>query len=1080
MKILSAKNLKPILFNLRIKLLDSLSPFASWIAVFIYHKHWLSEISINSIRELKPKSVGLAKVNDWIYSLHLPENRWKSVIAALLMVFVPQIVGTLWFISPYMTQVEFKDAQMIYYKEILSSMWQVSAGLIGITFVIVIFIVEYSNRDKYERRALPVFFAETKLLFSTSLGIFIIFSMGISLFLSVFPRIRLDHLLFIIYFQWFLFFVNLLNILLLFIRTIGILPRAKFMEKLRKYNYRLAAKSVELEIVNRISHKISNKFFSELGIDFPFFEPDPNPGKVIVSLQNTSKHFQTVDDINLGLVALAHRNAKLLSPTITSSDFIFYAKLDYSVAKEKPGVAIINPVLNRPCVTNYLQRSIRTSGFSKNARANLNDQLVFNRDMILKAIQNREGDTVEDLLNQYYDLVEGFLEITNSLGIHFTQKSSHQEFNLIFNWKLISTIVDQYQSLIHSVIILNDFELIGQFLLFPTNLMRLAMSYKDHLIYQQFVNLYRFVYYECQELIETNQRERIISRFVNFLIGHRKYDLSPRLEKNNFNVEQLSEIKDYYKDLIFAWNHLLKLAIDQNSTDNFSKFSHEVKELVDKFHSGISETDILLLKLRLDELTDGNHKVGLSKEYEYTKFVIEYKAELRMLRQRMYLGLGGWLIHLLETKRISIENYLYYISSVDTLYTDLAQLYEDYSYDLGEDREEHLFNWTSWELSEKKEYDDDETFHQMNFDNFIDTYFIVRSIEIVPYGANPLPPIIPTFKSKDIYEMSVRIFQIINDATQLQDILKMAGVKDVEERISALTKIFLEAKIQLQISEEEELMGAQLEQEQITLFKNGVLKSWENYSTIRSLFQRMGRYREIFYNAKDQSIMPFGPQNKLIPKGIFVHQNRVNYAGWGDSSGHKMAELENSFLGAQLISETPIKSSPENLLETLKCQLYIVEEFNNSPIIFIRGDEVARILRQCDEFIPAWRIQKNPLGEIPVFGQIYGFWILQNNGIPKESISIVDISNFGILTQYIYTERGATPINIEIRPILPEQANHIINKNPDWLKSETGENLDQESSIRRVLQNVNLRIEEYCRFEEINPKAISTIELILD
>lgn len=283
------------LTEIKILILDKFSPYSSLAALYTNSNLWLSYLAKNKIKKGGKIIPGWSTVKNVFYEIHLPENSANIFIFTFLLVFLPQFIVYLWFISPLAPQQDKLGWPASYNVDILEAMWQVTAGLIGITFVIVIFIIDFTNRDKYERRALPVLFTETKFSFSASLGIFIILSMGIFL-LSTDFNIRTDYFFFLLYFQWLLFFLNLINILLLFIRTIEILPQRKFTEKLKKYNHRIAAKLIEEELIFRFGSTISTQYFKESGIEFPFFEPDPNFNKRNVCLKNLPRHVQKISD----------------------------------------------------------------------------------------------------------------------------------------------------------------------------------------------------------------------------------------------------------------------------------------------------------------------------------------------------------------------------------------------------------------------------------------------------------------------------------------------------------------------------------------------------------------------------------------------------------------------------------------------------------------------------------------------------------------------------------------------------------------------------------------------------------------
>lgn len=1070
----------PFLSTIRLSILDSLSPFSSWVARILFRGHWVSTISHKIVRGWESPFRRRERLHNQWLTIHQPENWMQTVMLTFGIVFLPQLLITLWFISPFCSQTTdygWQDNNLI---SLLGTTWQVTAGLIGITFVIVIFLVETANRDKYERRALPVFFSETWLLFTASFGILVIMSMGFTSFIIYAFNFRTDYLSYLFSWQWVLFVANTGLILNIFIRTVRVLPKSYFTKIIKEFNHRLASLFVELELTERVASNLSITHIKKLGISFSIFEPDPIPGKVIVTIPDLPRQIQRITDINLKLVEIAYSHAKQLLPNINESDFVLYAGVDHRIANEKPGIAMINPIINHPSVTSYLKRSIKYNSYSRITRSSLNEELVLNRDMILRAVQNQEEETVEDLLNHYIDLIEAFLQATDSYGIHFDKKTASKEMNLFSGWKLVSVIIDKYRSLVPSFLALNDFEMVMHFLHFPRDLMEMAIIYKDHLIYQQFVGLYNLIYFKCREIENSKQKENIIDYFFHLLIDHRRFTLIPRLEKQINDEQQLMEYKDYYEDLLVNWNRLLKQALDNKSSNRFSEFAHEVKKLIHEFYPNVDGFYIENLNFRIENASSPEQKEVLLKELPIFNFILKSKLELEKLKQSMFLGLGGWLIHQVENGRISQDDYFNLIPTVHQFFMDFEQLYQDYLNNKGFENAEDLFNWNSWEMSEWPTEYGEVISGSLTYDSWLEKYFILRSLEILGHQVIPLASIPASYQSKEIYDSIEKKVKDIIKNNIWAEVLHKANIDRVEDRVSTFIEILKDAKNKQQIVEEEDVQESLLDDELIIAFQNGVINSWGKMARIRQLVQMFGRYQEIFDEGINKTIPKFGIF-ELAPKEAFIKQNRIAYPGWGESYGRGLAEFEDKFLGSQLCITEPISENSETLIDVTANQLKEMVEIGLNPIIFINGREISKIIKEAPQFIPPWRLQSNPLGEISVWGLFNNFPIIYNKGIPQNTIFLVDINLFGVLTQYLSNNNDSQPLSINIDLMSKEQVNNIIDKKPDWLiDAIKGMEENREIMERCILQNVNLQIAEYCRFEELNPKAIRSFCLSLD
>lgn len=1058
---------------IKFKILDVIAPVTSWVALNIYHKYWASNLAHKTVKSWDKTTKISKKISNRWNAIHQPENWLQSVVLAIAIVFIPQFLLTFWFVSPFCSNTidyGWRDNNSV---SVLGTSWQVTAGLISITFVIIIFIVEYANRGRYEQRALPIFFAETRMLFTASFGILVILSTGItSLFLSKY-EFRTDYLSCLFYWQWILFVLNIWLILKIFFQTIRILTKPYFKTKLKDYNHRIANKLVETELIYRVMSNMSVQVLKESGINIPYFEPDLFPSDVVVTIPNLPRQIQRVIDINLKLVEIAHQQAKIFFPGIQESDIVFYAKIGHRIAAEKPSIAKINPNIDHPAITAYLKRCIRISNDKHADKSRITDEVFLIRDVILHAVQDQDSETVKDLLNHYEDILEAFLQTTGAYGIYFTQESASKIARPFSDWKLVSTIVDQYQSLIPTLLEISDFEMTARFLRFPVDMMGLAIQYRDHLIYQQFAELYPLIYFRSRELLNSKQKDKVIENFEHLLIDHRRFILAPSLKYINSGVQQLSEFRPYFKDLLVIWNRLLKASIDDRSDKRFSEFSHEVRRLVDDFFPDINETRIRTLEIRLEHRLDSPSRDANFEQHQLEKSVLKEKLGLVRFTQRMFLGLGGWITHLLEKDRITKDEYFKLIPAVNRFFRNLDQLYQAYVKGLEEEKEEYIFNWISWERSEWPTMYGDVGSGSSTYSSWLDKYFLVRLIEILPYNINPFPRITPSYQSKVVYDIVVKMSEeICNDDLWLE-VFRSADIDHLEERVSVIREIFSKAKTQQEILEEQNVIDSQLDSELINSFKTEVVSIWEKSALIRKLVNQFGRYREIYNDQVLKTLTVIGIF-ELAPKEAFIKQNRVAYVGIGESYGHGLASYEDITLGNQFKIADPISLKQKSFGEGIIQKIAEMVKLDLSPIIFYNGESIFEEFTQSEHYIPAWQTQNNPLGDIAIEGLFSHTPVIANAGLPENSIFLLDIYKFGILTQYKLQKEDTLPISLQIELLTNEKAQEIVDKNPtEWsINPETGETEDRDSGIRRILQHVNLRIGEYCRFEEINPNAI--------
>ncbi len=400
----------------KLKILNLITPISLLLSRFFYKKYWCSNLSKKNLRSWQNKNNLYEQLSDWYSSIHQPQNWRKSLLLVISIVFAPQIIILIWYflISRTTNNLNFIENDQIL---LLETAWEVIAGLIGITFVIVIFVIDYANRDKYGKVALPVFFTETQLLFSASFGIMVIVSIGIYLFLYYQASNITEIFDWLYVWQWLLFLINALLIIIIFIRTLRILSRRYFQGQLRDYIDRASKKIVASELVNRISTKQTEDYLKTFGIKISYFPPNKSHGKYTVTIKNLDKKINKVIDLNLKFIEIAYKNAKSIIPDLKIDDFNIFVRVGKNLSCEEPGIALINPILDQPCITSYLENSIKLQKTKGEDNLWLDELLEINNDMIINAVNNQEIVAVEEGLNQYKYLLESFLKNIEFYGM---------------------------------------------------------------------------------------------------------------------------------------------------------------------------------------------------------------------------------------------------------------------------------------------------------------------------------------------------------------------------------------------------------------------------------------------------------------------------------------------------------------------------------------------------------------------------------------------------------------------------------------------------------------------------------------
>jgi hypothetical protein len=533
--------------------LDWITPIQVWWIGHFYPRTWAFNLSKEIIRKERPKKSGnfleVLKIK-WLAWMH--PDQWKiSLLMIFVIIALPQVLLALvlnYYSLPQLGIWENSSEG----QNTLIAVWQVLAALIGITFVIVVFLTQYAMDRQYERRAFPLFASNTWMIFCVMIGLLTLLSMGVNVLLwgmaidqtrsgggTVFEFLEYTTL-----YHFILFAVNILLTVRLYVVTYMFLSPVHFRQKFRE-NLQVAVKEeVFRELRRRIARNLVQEIYKQEGIEQGFLDHYPN--KVLVSLNNLTREIREVVDVNLRILEIAARRASVIESGKSRSSIIFLGDIGHRVSAERPQIACVSPMINQPRVIHLLQNAVRLAPIPDRRKSNLSDELLLNRDLMTIAIRNGNAEEVENLLSGYVDTLNSFLRAFNSVGLSYSFEMAHKDTGFFEDWPFISEILKQYINLIDLAFSSDDPEIVKHFSHFPLQVMALAFQERDHLLFRRFSNLYYVIYVRGPRHIqESSLRQRIVNQCCSILKEFDHYRIAHAVE-NAANLDQeISYLTDY-------------------------------------------------------------------------------------------------------------------------------------------------------------------------------------------------------------------------------------------------------------------------------------------------------------------------------------------------------------------------------------------------------------------------------------------------------------------------------------------------------------------------------------------------------
>jgi hypothetical protein len=150
-----------------------------WLSIYVKYEMRKIEKKSYLSRVLKALKIAVESIN----SRTISTNGWKNAlsISLVLMILIAFLAFFLQSLVSHLFSIHFINSDNII--SIVSTAWQVSASVIGISFVLVIFLVEYLHKDRYESQIFPLFSQYTKFHFIVIFGLVTLAIVGILLIL---------------------------------------------------------------------------------------------------------------------------------------------------------------------------------------------------------------------------------------------------------------------------------------------------------------------------------------------------------------------------------------------------------------------------------------------------------------------------------------------------------------------------------------------------------------------------------------------------------------------------------------------------------------------------------------------------------------------------------------------------------------------------------------------------------------------------------------------------------------------------------------------------------------------------------
>ncbi|MFZ2470735.1 MAG: hypothetical protein WAW52_02210 [Methanothrix sp.] len=1015
--------------------------------------------------------------------LTISTDNWKNALLISLMIAIFFHLAAsfidLPFSSIFLTDEGQINSEIV---TLLSTSWQVLASVIGISFVLIIFLIEYMHKNRYESQIFSLFSYYTKFHFIVILGLITLAVMGVDLILLNINYAELRTRLNIILIDIFLLVLNLFLIIFLYGRTFVFVRPNNFLKILDNELGNNIEQSVEDELRKRIGLNILNNICKDSKIEFSLWGSSRQGFDVVNTVGSLDHHALAVVDIHVGLVKRAARIAKTdqISNEIAST-IVWTSSIDSVKNTEQKEIAFVSGMAAKIRPKTHLALSVRLSTPAQKLPSLISENLLISKDELIRSIHEGNVSIVGLLLDRYRFIIRSFLSAMKGCNIRYTAADAERESGLFSDWPVLKQIKIDFFSVLEEALRSTNQEIIHLVTDFPIDVIYLADEYRDHLVFKRFAFFYPYIYKSSARLTDdVILKEFVYERTWRSLQNYGLRIIS-RLRDSDVSLEDIDTYGGYALEIAYIFNNLLKTTIDLKDFVQFESYGRTFNGMMD-WHNNPPSRIAKNLERSLSRENDIVQRAKNELELDRNKKLAKAEENFIITRNLIWLGLGGWLTHLLDANRISAEEYRKWADDVEKAFPTIGILYKTYAID-SFNQNKITRMWSSWDLQESESLQRGALVISdfIKSDSWIAKYYCQRGIELSSLRADRLSKTSPTENSKYILDSVTKIVETLKSSQTWKCTFNFQ-IDNLDDRSNNFIELHQLMHEMQKNADEDTIINSSLDPEIIAQFKLKIARSWEDSSVIRTLAKRYHNYEACpdCYISSDSTC--FG-MNLLVSKAAFIKQNKIYFANYAEDLGVQLGKGEDVRLIKSLIDRLPCLDTNINTLENIIYQKF--EEFRErglDPIILCNQNKFRNSLLKSRIFTYSWNSAiENEIGINEFIGIIDQALVFNIIELEDLGILILDLSSIGKLIQYRYDKESEYPLSISITPIDKDAAEHLYANDPEkYIDQETGGKLEKEKVIRNLMQEVHLRVLLRNKLEIMDATSGVRIKIIPD
>ena len=945
------------------------------------------------------------------------------VIASMVILWLLPFYEWLSFLGLSISTADFKSYSLV--------LWQVQASVLGITFVVIMFLVGNliarieTTYEKVSGRIVREFLSASKIYVVLPFCLGALIYIGIAILLKDTRQIYQNLILFV---------MNIASVLYLFYAALNFF-RPRSLEKLRLVHLKdEITKSIDAEI----DHRLSENFLLRQERDLVRYTP-----------------FGVFDKFSLTAVRCRITKSKILRD-MNFTKILGYSEISPitlvksigSILSKDNDVLCYVPIGTAPRIIETIRDCFVLDEIGEEIE--LSDALDGVQEETREAIRTGNVTKLERVLDVSLSLLESFLEQTSAYGIHYDSARARSELD--FGWRKILRIRISFEQTVDYAFKQGDLETIRRTMYFPIEVGNLAVRYNDHFLFQRFISIFPFIYFLGSKVTDTRISNFVVDRSWRYL-----KEMSMRfryLLEDTSEVLRIENLKDYLIEILLTFNGLLKAALDNKDFTSFQKFGFAFDDILKHFEPESSAFKVQVAlqspQLRKEEKTE------LESQLKVKKGLAQTKERVEDTKKCIWFGLGAWITRLYRKQELTQSEFLPFFNDISTCFDSLEKLSSTFGIlTLLSDLK---FGWDFWILAEKRE---GEVFG-IDIQEWIHWFYCIQGVRLTPTSIGEGTPISPSRLVVDRLEnLKTACNAILKEPKKWENVL---GDK-IQVKVANFLLLNERAAEQQIKNEKQWLIAQELSKRMCEDFMNKVVEAWKTSASVGAVIELLGNSIDLELNGKCKKINYLG-FNLLAEKAAFVEGWHIAYGGFGEAYGRSLGNTENGLLLKEICSSLKLhkKLKRNKICQNLRSAILKLKQLGFNPnVIFMRDWSALNFVRESERFKPKWN-KESKIDIVGCSGYFEDIPIFLLHECPADCC-IGDIAKLGVLNRCKINGGSQPYLKISITQIKEDVARSMIEKNPNLLKDEKRKDKTIEAAIFDLKQKVHLKILQKVKFE---------------